>query len=565
MKLHLRAKALVLLIPMLAIVGAVVTASAMWLASNNLDAKLNDELNTQLRVIATLFSDFDAKASVDIVDGAVRRVQVEAIPDFRDHSLVDRASKMTGGVATLFVWDESQQDFVRRTTSIKNETGDRALGAALGKSHPAYALLSEGKMYRGEATLFGRPYMTEYDPIFGPNGKVIGIISIGVEQKYFVESRRSLMTGMVIAALIAIILLSLAAVAMFTRIFRPLGEVNKAVDLLAHGRLDFEIPHLKLNDDIGDLARALGVFQNNAIERQRLAEAQAEHDAIRRQRAERVETLIAAFEKVTNRIVGTVSAAATHLQGAAQTMSAAAEQTSRQSVAVASASEQASCNVRTVASAAEELSASVAEIGRQVHESARIADEAAHNAESTAGKVARLSEAAQKVGDIVGLISTIAGQTNLLALNATIEAARAGDAGKGFAVVASEVKGLADQTAKAAAEIAAQIEDIQHSTAESVNAIGEITGIIRKMDEITTSIASSVEQQGEATTEIAGNVHEASAGTAEVSTNIAGVAQAASASAAASTDVLEAARDLAGQSGVLRDEVEKFLGSVRAA
>ena len=157
------------------------------------------------------------------------------------------------------------------------------------------------------------------------------------------------------------------------------------------------------------------------------------------------------FEHTVGGIIEQVSAAARRLQGAAQTMSAAAEQTNRRSLAVASASEEASSNVETVASAAEELAASVNEIGRRVNESARIAAGAAKDADATAAKVARLSQAAQKIGDIVGLITTIAGQTNLLALNATIEAARAGEAGRGFAVVASEVKSLAEQTAKATA------------------------------------------------------------------------------------------------------------------
>jgi methyl-accepting chemotaxis protein len=565
MKLRLRAKALALLIPMLVVVAAAVTASAMWLASGTFDAKLNQELEMQARVIATYFADADARVSVDIADGTVRKIQASGVPDLKDDAIVDHVSTMTGGVSTIFVWDESRGVLARRTTSLRDENGNRASGTALAKTHPALALLLAGRMFRGEAELFGRSYLTQYNPVFGPDGKVIGALFVGVEKKFFVAAQRKLIIGMAVAATIALLLLSALAALAFARLFRPLGQVDKAVALLAHGNLDVEIPHRDLDDDIGDLARALAVFKENAVERRRLSEAQAAEEVVRRRKAETVEQSIADFERVTDRVVATVSSAATQLEGSAHSMSAAAEQTSRQSVAAASASEQASCNVRTVASAAEQLSASVTEIGRQVNDSAHIAAKAAHDAEATAGKVQRLSGAARKVVDIVGMISTIAAQTNLLALNATIEAARAGEAGKGFSVVAFEVKSLADQTVKAAAEIAAQIEDIQSSTVESVDAIGAITGIIRRLDEITASIASAIEEQGAATNEIARNVQEASAGVSEVSGNITGVARAASDSSAESSQVLASARELAAQSELMRAEIQKFLASVRAA
>jgi methyl-accepting chemotaxis protein len=218
-----------------------------------------------------------------------------------------------------------------------------------------------------------------------------------------------------------------------------------------------------------------------------------------------------------------------------------------------------------VAAAAEELAASVQEIGRQVNDSAEMARKAVHDADDTGGKVRALSQAAQKIGDIVGLISDIAAQTNLLALNATIEAARAGDAGRGFAVVAQEVKSLAEQTAKATNEIAVQVHDIQNATTESTCAIAGITEVIGKMNHIASTIASAVEEQGASTQEIARNVQQASAGTAEVSSNIAGVTRAAADSSAASAQVLASASDLSAQSSRLREEVNKFLTTIRAA
>jgi methyl-accepting chemotaxis protein len=347
---------------------------------------------------------------------------------------------------------------------------------------------------------------------------------------------------------------------------KPIRHIAGVLEHLAGGDKSIDIPFTTRGDEIGDTARAAQVFKDNLIRMDQLAAEQKEAEIrAEAEKKQAMHQLANSFEKTVGGIICAVSSAADQLQGAAQTMSAAADQTSRQSIAVASASEEASSNVQTVASAAEELSASVSEIGKRVHESARIAAEAAKDADATAGKVARLSQAAEKIGDIVGLISTIAGQTNLLALNATIEAARAGDAGKGFAVVASEVKSLADQTAKATAEISAQIEEIQASTADSAQAIVAITGTIRKMSEIATTIASAVEEQGAATTEIARNVQQASAGTAEVSSNITGVTRAASDSSTASAQVLSSAGELAKQSGALQSEVTKFLNTVRAA
>jgi len=221
--------------------------------------------------------------------------------------------------------------------------------------------------------------------------------------------------------------------------------------------------------------------------------------------------------------------------------------------------------VQSVASATEELSTSVNEISRQVQESARIAGEAVDQARFTNERVSELSKAAGRIGDVVDLINTIAGQTNLLAHNATIEAARAGDAGRGFAVVASEVKALAEQTARATGEISQQISGIQAATADSVTAIGQISGTIEKLSEISSTIAAAVEEQGAATLEISRNVQQAAHGTHQVSSNIMDVQRGASETGSASSQVLSAAQMLSGDSNRLKSELGRFLESVRAA
>ncbi|MGO4717402.1 protoglobin domain-containing protein [Bradyrhizobium sp. 2TAF24] len=288
-------------------------------------------------------------------------------------------------------------------------------------------------------------------------------------------------------------------------------------------------------------------------------------DAGRRDRRVTLERLANEFEQAVGGVVQGVASAAKQLQDSAQTMTSTAEETATQSNAVADASERATSNVKSVAAATEELTSSITEIGRRVNDSARIASEAARDADHTAERMHRLSESTKEIGTIVDLITNIASQTNLLALNATIEAARAGDAGRGFAVVAQEVKSLAEQTAKATAQIAAQIGDIQGSTAEAVTAIAGINSVVKSMREISTTIASAVEEQGAATNEIARNVQEAADGTGRVSSNIGNVTRAASETGATASQVLSSATALSQQSAQLRTEVDKFLATVRAA
>ena len=263
-------------------------------------------------------------------------------------------------------------------------------------------------------------------------------------------------------------------------------------------------------------------------------------------------------------MAGSVAGTAGELEGAAESVAASARSATDQTAAVATAAEEASANVRTVAAAADQLSASVKEISRQVAGSTEIAGRAVHTADETTERVRSLSEASQRIGDVVELISNIARQTNLLALNATIEAARAGEAGKGFAVVAQEVKSLANQTAKATAEIGAQITAIQGSTADAVGSIGNIGAIIKSMDQIATTIAAAVEEQGSATVEIARNVQEAAKGTADVASNAVGLSNSAASTGTAAAQMLASARKLGAQAEELRKTAEGVM-STKAA
>jgi methyl-accepting chemotaxis protein len=288
-------------------------------------------------------------------------------------------------------------------------------------------------------------------------------------------------------------------------------------------------------------------------------------EAGRREKHETLDRIATSFEQRVGQVVHTVASAATELEASAGTLAQTAKTTDDLSGKVAAASHEASTNVSAVASATEELGSSVAEISRQVQESSRIAREAVNQAQNTDARITELSEAAQRIGNVVKLITAIAEQTNLLALNATIEAARAGEAGRGFAVVAQEVKALAAQTAKATEEIGTQISGMQSATQQSVAAIKEIGTTIGRISEIAAIIAAAVEEQGAATQEIARSVQLAAHGTDGVSSNIADVKRVASDAGQASGHVLDAARELSSEGTRLTSEVEKFLTTVRAA
>jgi methyl-accepting chemotaxis protein len=348
---------------------------------------------------------------------------------------------------------------------------------------------------------------------------------------------------------------------------RPISALAKSMLELADGNFDVVLAGLTRKDEVGHVARAVGRFKALAAENARRdAEAKIAQDLrAAEQRKSEMHRIADGFEAVVGEIVETVSSTSGELAQSAGTLTRSAERSTELSTTVAAASEVASTNVQSVASATEQLSSSINEISRQVHESARVAGEAVDQARVTTERVAELSKAATRIGDVIELINTIAAQTNLLALNATIEAARAGQAGRGFAVVASEVKALAEQTAKATGEIGQQISGIQSATQDSVNAIRDISGTIEKLSDISSSIAASVEQQGAATQEIARNVQRAAAGTQEVSSNIVDVQRGASETGSASSMVLSAAELLSSDSGRLKNEVGKFLASVRAA
>lgn len=349
------------------------------------------------------------------------------------------------------------------------------------------------------------------------------------------------------------------------RVVRPVQRLTVVMGDLARGLWETEVPFAEQGDEVGRMARAVGVFKENGLANERMQAERAEAQAERERRQTRIDTLIHAFDARITETLDEVAGAAGDMQATANTMSAIAESTSGRATAVAAATEEASTNVATVAAASEELSASIEEIARQVTQSSDVAARAVTFAGETDAQMKTLAGAVERIGDVVKLISDIAGQTNLLALNATIEAARAGEAGKGFAVVASEVKALATQTAKATGDIGAQIEEIQSATMNSVASIGQIAEVIAQVSEIATAISAAVQEQSAATQEIARNIEQAARGTTEVSDNVGGVNASANETGQAAHQVLDASGRLSLQAEALTRDITAFLADIRAA
>jgi methyl-accepting chemotaxis protein len=368
-------------------------------------------------------------------------------------------------------------------------------------------------------------------------------------------------------ALAALLFLGFAVVAgvMLARhVAGPINKLSQSMQAVADGQKDVQLPTFNRRDEVGDMARVLGVFRENGQERERLAQAQTDEANARAAKAQELQAQVRAFEKQVlqslERSVGT----AVELKASADQMTRMAEATTEKANASAVISTQTTQNIQTVAAASEELAVSIEELRNQMTLAHNISDAARIESSAANVEVGSLSERSQKVGAVVQLINDIAEQTNLLALNATIEAARAGAAGKGFAVVASEVKSLANQTASATGEIAEQIGQMQRASEHAVAAIGRISSTIVQISEIASTVASAVNQQSASTNEISSSAQGTAAGSRNLTEQMESLVTVAGEARTAAVAVDQAATRVSDDATALRGEIESFLKRIAA-
>ena len=486
----------------------------------------------------------------------LRGVLVFQMPIGEINRIMQSAEGMGESGETYIVGNDllmrSDSRFSKESTILKNKIDSETVLSAL-KGKTGVDVIAD---YRGIDVI------SAYTPVTFSNAKWAVIAEVDVteamETAHSVE-KISLLLVLVISAVGAVIALLFAK-----SITNPITKTVDAMNVLASGNNQVDVPYSERGDEVGSMAEAVQVFKDNAIERERLEEEEKERIKMREIRQAKIEALTTEFDQVVTSMLGRVKGSVQQMHTAADTLSANAEQTQQQSTAVSAATEEATANVETVSAASTQLTASIDEISRQITESSTILEDAVQQTSEANHKIETLANAAAEIGDVIALINDIADQTNLLALNATIESARAGEAGKGFAVVASEVKNLAGQTGRATDQIRSQINQVQAETEGAVEAIRSVTSVITRVNELSTAIAGAVEEQNASTAEIARNVEEAARGTQEVSVNIQGVAQAAGETGTMSQQVFGSASELLEESDELHDHVAKFLNDVHA-
>ncbi|WP_339027561.1 methyl-accepting chemotaxis protein [Bradyrhizobium symbiodeficiens] len=378
------------------------------------------------------------------------------------------------------------------------------------------------------------------------------------------ETNRTLSFVLTCLGGVALALVVIGIIIIARSVARPLATITATIKQVADGAENVVVPHSDRADEIGALARAIQVFQEAMGRNRNLASEVSQGSAAREERARHIEQSVEEFRGAIGAIMRGLSDNASTMRQTAQTITRVTADASSRAGTAANATEQASHNVTAVAGAAEELSASVVEIGRQVRQSAGAVEQTGQRTEKSISEIESLAAATQRIDGVLNLIQAIAEQTNLLALNATIEAARAGEAGRGFAVVAHEVKALAGQTAKATAEISENVAMIQASTRNAVDAVREIGGAVREINEVTSAIAGAIGQQDAATREISSNAQSAAQGNETLVANITSLRDAIGETDTAASSVLTAAGSLTETADTLSREVEKFFQNLRS-
>jgi methyl-accepting chemotaxis protein len=486
-----------------------------------------EDTQKSIRTMALIFETAVAGTRTTLSDGKLSKVTAGE-GALQGHDLVDRTAGSIGGVSTVF--EKQGSDYVRISTNVKNEKGDRAVGTKLAADHPAQAALAKGQAYYGPAVLFGRDFMTAYYPITDGAGAVSGVLFIGIPMEVYFAHIASAGMAIMISSLVALLFIAIASYFVIRRLIRPLGVLTGSVRAIAAGDNTSEIPYIQRPDEFGNIARALQIFRDNALEKLRIehqssmerAEAEAErerNDSDKRMVDGQIDQAVIALGSALSRLSqgdlsvtidqpfsGKLEGLRADFNGSIvrlrETLSHIRQSTmaiQKSSADLSSSSADLSRRTESQAASLEETAAAVDEITTTVRSSAdraREANEAVSHTKKNADNsgvvvknavaaMSRIEDASQKIELIIEVIDDIAFQTNLLALNAGIEAARAGDAGKGFAVVAQEVRELAQRSADAAKEIKGLIN-------QSTNEVGAGASLVQQAGEVLATISSEI-------------------------------------------------------------------------
>jgi methyl-accepting chemotaxis protein len=540
---------------------------------------------------ASALGTVNAMSKLRMIDGTYGR-----LIDSNIHGTVLMAEANAGVIETgrlmYLLVAELEEDRIRELSARIGATADeyRAAMTKAAAAMPKAAERIAGNVGHYEATLaavktvekaaIGHDYDAmmrsvheDFDAALGrTRDDMAGLFTDVVKAVNVEAAEATASTGRVVEVSYTVMLVSvafmLALSAMLIRrgITAPLHHLSRAMERLAAGDLDAQVPDPTRRDEVGMMGRSVDVFKQNALAMRSMREEQ-ERQRLQSEEESRagVNRIADNFESSVRAVVEHVSAAARNMENSARSMSDISAQTISRVSAAVGASAQASDNVRMVASASEDLAQTIRDVGREVSRASEVTAKAVTQARHTQDIVSSLATTADQIGQVVNLISAIASQTNLLALNATIEAARAGEAGKGFAVVAGEVKNLANQTAQATEEIGAQIATLQDATGGAVQAIEAIAGTVEEIDGISATVSAAVERQAASTREIAANVESVALGTEAISHDIGGVTQTAEHADSVANDVLRASRELSRDSETLQAAVDGFIERVRSA
>jgi methyl-accepting chemotaxis protein len=546
------------------------------------------------RTMAVLYGAGDQAAKVEVKDNWLAAVTEDKIPALGDHAFVDRTAQSIAGVATVF--EKQGSDYVRVSTNVKKENGDRAVGTKLAAEHPAQPVLAKGEAYYGPAELFGRKFMTGYFPIKSAAGANVGILFIGIPMEVYFAHLNHLQMLVLGAGAMVMLLVGILAFFAIRASVRPLQALTKTVNTISAGNLDGAIPCVEKQNEFGEIGRALALFRDNArarldletqaAEQRALSEAErSRNDADKRsldgeidfavnqlaaglgrlsqgdvsQTIEtpfvgRLEQLRVDFNASLVRLQNTLSNIrdnATAIQRNSGAMLASAGELSKRTEAQAASLEETAAAVEEITVTVRSSAERAREANTAVTLTKKTADSSGTVVSDTVAAMDRIEQASQQIEQIIEVIDDIAFQTNLLALNAGIEAARAGEAGKGFAVVAQEVRELAQRSAEAAR----QIKDLIEKSTREVTSGSEL---VQKTGSVLASISHEIIAISKHVETIATASHDQSAALQEVNGSVNAMDQMTQKNAAMVEETTQASRMLAGEADTLMTLIQQF-------